>query len=221
MRKVVRLVNGTSAYKISPLNLSQKTFLDIIANNDIIFSSGPAGCGKTFLATMSAVRAFQLGEINKIILVRPAVEACGEKLGFLPGDMLDKMDPFLAPIFDAMNEVWQNERIEEYISQGAIEVVPLGYMRGRTFKHSYVITDEAQNMSEDQMLMLLTRIGEGCKMIIGGDESQSDLSPRISSGLKKGLSLAGRILSIEKFIFDRKDSVRHPLIEQIIEAWTN
>ncbi len=210
-----------SLVRITPKNESQAAYIDEMEANNIVFCGGPAGCGKTFLSTLLAIRMYQTKAINKIVLVRPAVEACGEKLGFLPGDLLDKMDPFLCPIFDAMNEVWQDERIKEMIEEKTIDIVPLGYMRGRTFRHSFVITDEAQNMSEDQMIMLLTRIGEGSKMVISGDESQNDLGTRSKSGLQKGLKLAGKIPGIGSFMFKKSDSVRHALIGQILEEWEN
>ena len=198
---------------------SQQHYVDKILANDITLCTGPAGCGKTFVPVMLAVEDFLKNRISKIVLVRPAIEACGEKLGSLPGDLLAKMDPFLAPIFDAMNEVWQNERIEEMIRKGTIDIVPLAYMRGRTFNHSFIITDEAQNMNENQMLMLLTRIGRESKMVISGDLQQNDLGHNARSGLSKALALVGKVPGLDSFEFGSDDCVRHGIITDIIKNW--
>lgn len=205
-------------YKFKPKTEKQAELSEAIKSNNVVFITGPAGTGKTYVSVAMACEAFIGRKINRIVIVRPAVAACGEKLGFLPGDLVDKMDPFLQPIYDAMNDYWQDERIAEMIANKEIEIVPLGYMRGRTFNNSYVLTDEAQNCSDDQMLMLLTRIGNESKILIGGDLDQNDLG-KINSGLSKGLKLAGLIDSIEHVEFTIKDCVRNPLIGTIIEAW--
>ncbi len=204
---------------LEPQTEAQAYYQDLIKSNSVTLCTGPAGCGKTFVPTLMAVEDFLLNRVSKIVLVRPAVEACGEKLGFLPGDLLSKMDPFLGPIFDAMNEVWQNEKIEEMIHKGEIEVVPLAYMRGRTFNYSFILTDEAQNMTEDQMLMLLTRIGKESKMVISGDLQQNDLGTRHLSGLKRALNLVGKVDSIASMEFTAEDCVRNPVIIDILKNW--
>lgn len=209
----------TTAPLFSPRNANQSDYADKIRSNSITLCTGPAGCGKTFVPTVLAIEALLAGKISKIVLVRPAVEACGEKIGFLPGDMTEKMSPFLGPIFDAMNEVWQDEKIQDMIKRGVIEIVPLAFMRGRTFDYSYVLTDEAQNMSEDQMLMLVTRIGKESKLIISGDLDQNDLGNKSSSGLKRAIGLSGKVESLAVAKFDLDDCVRNPIIIDILNNW--
>lgn len=208
-----------SQITIRPRNESQRRYLDCIEANKLIFGLGPAGTGKTFLAVLHAMKGYSEMKYNQIILVRPAVEA-GEKLGFLPGDIVEKMDPFMNPIYDAMNEYWQDEKIQQMIEHGNIKIVPLAYMRGRTFRHSIIIVDEAQNINEEQMKMLITRFGEGSKMIINGDLTQNDLPRNVKSGLVKGLGLASKGLEdIGSYEFSVSDVVRDPLVQAVLENW--
>lgn len=210
---------STTQVVIRPRNQSQTEYYSKIEANKLIFGMGPAGTGKTFLAVLHAMKGFNEMKYNQIILVRPAVEA-GEKLGFLPGNLEEKMDPFLNPIYDAMNEYWQDEKIQQMIETGQIKIVPLAFMRGRTFRNAAIIVDEAQNISEDQMKMLITRFGEGSKMIINGDLSQNDLPKNVVSGLLKGIKLAKLGLdTIDYHEFDVKDVVRDELVQTVLENW--
>lgn len=213
--------NVVSQVVITPRNESQAAYLNAINQNKLVFGLGPAGTGKTFVAVLHAMKGYSERQYRNIILVRPAVEA-GEKLGFLPGDLVEKMDPFLNPIYDAMNEYWQDEKIQRLIETGDIKIVPLAYMRGRTFRNSVIIVDEAQNITEDQMKMLITRFGEGSKMIINGDMSQNDLPRSAISGLVKAQKLAALGLEdIACFEFDVSDVVRDPLVKVVLENWDN
>lgn len=210
---------STTQVVIRPRNQSQTEYYSKIEANKLIFGMGPAGTGKTFLAVLHAMKGFNEMKYNQIILIRPAVEA-GEKLGFLPGNLEEKMDPFLNPIYDAMNEYWQDEKIQQMIETGQIKIVPLAFMRGRTFRNAAIIVDEAQNISEDQMKMLITRFGEGSKMIINGDLSQNDLPKNVVSGLLKGIKLAKLGLdTIDYHEFDVKDVVRDELVQTVLENW--
>ncbi|MDD7305627.1 MAG: PhoH family protein [Peptoniphilaceae bacterium] len=203
---------------IKPKTLGQKSYVDMIRKNDIVFGIGPAGTGKTYLAVACAVAAFKRGDVNRIILTRPAVEA-GESLGFLPGDLQDKVDPYLRPLYDALFEIFGFENYQGLVEKGIIEIAPLAYMRGRTLDNSFVILDEAQNTTHEQMKMFLTRLGYGSKAIITGDITQIDL-PR---GKKSGLASAARILDgvegIRFMKFSSIDVVRHPLVQRIIDAY--
>ncbi len=203
---------------IKPKTLGQKRYVDSIKHNDIVFGIGPAGTGKTYLAMAMAVQAFKNKEVNRIILTRPAVEA-GENLGFLPGDLQEKVDPYLRPIYDALFEILGYEVYERYLEKGLIEVAPLAYMRGRTLDSAYVILDEAQNTSNEQMKMFLTRLGFGSKAIITGDITQVDLPKGKASGLKSVIKVLDNVKGIDFIHFSKHDIVRHPLVQRIIDAY--
>lgn len=212
------IITTATGKPIKAKTLGQQTYIEKIKNNDIVFGIGPAGTGKTYLAVAMAVRAFKQGEVNRIILTRPAVEA-GESLGFLPGDLQDKVDPYLRPLYDGLFEILGFETYQNLVEKGLIEVAPLAYMRGRTLDNAFVILDEAQNTTSEQMKMFLTRLGYGSKAIITGDKTQVDL-PR---GKMSGLRTAERILKDIKGIsfqnFTSIDVVRHPLVQKIIDAY--
>lgn len=207
--------NGKS---IKPKTLGQKRYVDSIRHNDIVFGVGPAGTGKTYLAMAMAVQAFKNKEVNRIILTRPAVEA-GENLGFLPGDLQEKVDPYLRPIYDALFEILGYETYVRYVEKGLIEVAPLAYMRGRTLDSAYVVLDEAQNTTNEQMKMFLTRLGFGSKAIITGDITQIDLPKGKQSGLKTVIKVLDNVKGIDFINFSKNDIVRHPLVQRIIEAY--
>jgi len=204
--------------KVAPKTVNQKRYVDCIRSSTITFGIGPAGTGKTFLAVALAAAALSRREVNRIILTRPAVEA-GERLGFLPGDVMAKVDPYLRPLFDALNDMMDPERVSQHLQRGVIEVAPLAFMRGRTLNDSFVILDEAQNTSQEQMKMFLTRLGFNSKMVVTGDITQIDL-PRDQ---RSGLVVVGEILeSIEGIEFVRfggEDVVRHKLVQRIVEAY--
>ncbi|WP_283244300.1 PhoH family protein [Wansuia hejianensis] len=205
---------------IKPKTLGQKRYIDGIKKNDIVFGIGPAGTGKTYLAMAMAVQAFKNREVSRIILTRPAVEA-GESLGFLPGDLQEKVDPYLRPIYDALFEILGFENFERYLEKGLIEVAPLAYMRGRTLDSAYVILDEAQNTTNEQMKMFLTRLGFGSKAIITGDITQIDLPKGKESGLQKVTKVLKDVEGIDIVYLSKSDIVRHPLVQRIIEAYEN
>ncbi len=198
--------------------LGQKKYMDAIANNEIVFGIGPAGTGKTYLAMAAAVKAFKNREVSKIILTRPAVEA-GEKLGFLPGDLQEKVDPYLRPIYDALYDIMGADTYLKNFERGLIEVAPLAYMRGRTLNDAYIILDEAQNTTPEQMKMFLTRLGFGSKAIITGDITQIDLPRGKFSGLKEVANVLENIKGIEFVYLTEKDVVRHKLVQNIIKAY--
>ncbi|NLY21226.1 MAG: PhoH family protein [Tissierellia bacterium] len=198
--------------------LGQKRYVEAIENNDIVFGIGPAGTGKTYLAMAMAVRAFKNKEVNRIILTRPAVEA-GENLGFLPGDLQMKVDPYLRPLYDALFEIFGFDTYTRLLEKGVIEVAPLAYMRGRTLDSSYVILDEAQNTTNEQMKMFLTRLGYGSKAIITGDITQIDLGKGKESGLKQVVEILKDVDGIGIVELSRNDIVRHPLVQSIIESY--
>lgn len=204
--------------QVKPKTHGQKRYIDSIKGNDIVFGVGPAGTGKTFLAVAMAVTAFRNKEVNRIILTRPAVEA-GEKLGFLPGDLQNKVDPYLRPLYDGLYEIMGIEAYQKYLERGMIEVAPLAYMRGRTLDDSFIILDEAQNTTPEQMKMFLTRIGFGSKMVITGDVTQVDLPFEKRSGLKEVIKVLKDIKGIEFINFTEKDVVRHDIIQRIIKAY--
>lgn len=206
-----------SGKSIKPKTLGQKRYVDSIKNNDIVFGIGPAGTGKTYLAMAMAVNAFKNKEVNRIILTRPAVEA-GESLGFLPGDLQEKVDPYLKPIYDALFDILGAETYLKLMEKNLIEVAPLAYMRGRTLDSAYVILDEAQNTTNEQMKMFLTRLGFGSKAIITGDITQIDLSKGRTSGLVTVSKILSNVEGIEFVYLSKYDIVRHPLV-QIIEAY--
>lgn len=212
---VARTYNGKP---IRPKTLGQKFFIDDMLNHDLTFAIGPAGTGKTFLAICVAVELLKKGDIKKIILTRPAVEA-GENLGFLPGDLKEKVDPYLRPLYDALDEMLSSERTERFIEKGVIEIAPLAYMRGRTLDDAVVILDEAQNATTSQMLMFLTRLGRNSKMIVTGDLTQTDLLKKQESGLKVSIDRLSHIKGISFVQLNHSDVVRHPLVIQILKAF--
>lgn len=203
---------------VKPKTLGQKAYVDAIRNNMIVFGLGPAGTGKTYLAMAMAITAFKKEEVSRIILTRPAIEA-GEKLGFLPGDLQSKVDPYLRPLYDALYQIMGAESFQKNMEKGLIEVAPLAYMRGRTLDNAYIILDEAQNTTPAQMKMFLTRIGFGSKVVITGDRTQKDLA----AGTVSGLDVAIRVLSsVEDIAFcnlTSRDVVRHPLVQKIVKAY--
>ena len=196
----------------------QKTYLEILKNNNIIYAIGPAGTGKTFLPVAVAVHKLISGEVNKIILSRPAVEA-GENLGFLPGDLKEKIDPYLIPLYDSLSELLGQDKMNKKIEEGSIEIAPLAFMRGRTLKDSYVILDEAQNATETQIKMFLTRLGKNTTMVVNGDPTQIDLPNSKISGLMNSANVLSNIDEIKIVTFDALDVQRHPLVSKIIEAY--
>ncbi len=203
---------------VVPKTLGQKEYVQSIRNNMITFGIGPAGTGKTYLAMAMAITAFRNEEANRIILTRPAIEA-GEKLGFLPGDLQSKIDPYLRPLYDALYQIMGAENFQKNMEKGLIEVAPLAYMRGRTLDNAYIILDEAQNTTQAQMKMFLTRIGFGSKVIVTGDLSQKDLPPGVKSGLDIAAEVLKKIEGIAFCTLTSRDVVRHPLVQQIVEAY--
>ncbi len=200
--------------------INQQNYLRKIMNHDVNFGIGPAGTGKTYLAVACAVEALQKEKVRKIILVRPAVEA-GEKLGFLPGDMAQKVDPYLRPLYDALHEMLGIDKVEKLIERGIIEVAPLAFMRGRTLNHAFIILDEAQNTTVEQIKMFLTRIGFGSTAVVTGDVTQIDLPSERLSGLSHVLKVLKDVEGISFTFFDVRDVVRHPLVQRIVEAYEN
>jgi len=203
---------------ISPKTQNQKIYIDAIRNNDIVFGNGPAGTGKTYLAVTMAVSALATGQVKSIILTRPAVEA-GEKLGFLPGDLAQKVNPYLRPLQDALNDLLGPERAADLLEQEVIEIAPLAFMRGRTLSNAFIILDEAQNTTKEQMKMFLTRIGFDSRAVITGDSTQIDLPVKSQSGLLQAKNILSHIEGIEFCTFSKQDVVRHPLVQQIINAY--
>lgn len=203
---------------IKSKTLGQKKYIDAIQKNDIVFGIGPAGTGKTYLAMAMAITAFKNNEVDRLILTRPAVEA-GEKLGFLPGDLQDKVDPYLRPLYDALYEIMGAEAFEKNMEKGLIEVAPLAYMRGRTLENAYIILDEAQNTTPEQMKMFLTRFGLGSKIIVTGDITQIDLSFGKNSGLVEAPKILKNIPGLAFIQFSKDDVVRHRMVQRIIEAY--
>jgi len=214
------IIKTLSGKPIFPKTLNQKRYVKAIEDNTIVFGIGPAGTGKTYLAVLMALKKLKDHSIKKIILTRPAVEA-GESLGFLPGDLKEKVDPYLRPLYDAIHEVMGQKQAEEYIEKGIIEIAPLAFMRGRTLDKAFVILDEAQNTTINQMKLFLTRLGFGSKMIVTGDITQSDLPSKIISGLVKASEILKAIDSVKILYFDNKDVVRHPLVQSIIKRFEN
>jgi phosphate starvation-inducible PhoH-like protein len=203
---------------VIPKSQAQKEYIDAIRSSDMVFGIGPAGTGKTYLAMAMAVAEFSKGKVNRIILTRPAVEA-GEALGFLPGDLAQKIDPYLRPLYDALHDMMQFEKVSNLIEQGVIEVAPLAFMRGRTLNDSFVILDEAQNTTSEQMKMFLTRIGFSSKAVITGDITQIDLPVGKPSGLIEAKDILQGIEGIKFIFFSKKDVVRHGLVQKIIKAY--
>ena len=204
--------------EIRPRTLGQQKYVEAVRKNDIVFAIGPAGTGKTYLAVAIALSALKNEEVDRIILVRPAVEA-GESLGYLPGDLLEKIDPYFRPLYDAMYEMMPSEKFQKYMERGIIEIAPLAYMRGRTLNDSFIILDDAQNTTLGQMKMFLTRFGFGSKVIINGDITQVDLPLKEHSGLKRVEKILKKIKGIEFVYLDDRDVVRHRLVQEIIRAY--
>ena len=213
--KIARTMSGKLIY---PKTLGQKEYYQALKHNDVVFGIGPAGTGKTYLAVIFAVQALKNNEVQKIILTRPAVEA-GENLGFLPGDLKEKVDPYLRPLYDALYDMLGQEQTERLIEKGTIEIAPLAYMRGRTLEDAYVILDEAQNTTDAQMKMFLTRLGFNSKMIITGDVTQIDLPRGVMSGLKRALHILKDVSGIRFVYLSALDVVRHPVVQKIIERY--
>jgi len=204
--------------RVAPKTVNQRRYLDAIEQNDIVFGIGPAGTGKTYLAMAQAVSFLIAKKVSRIILARPAVEA-GEKLGFLPGDLQEKVNPYLRPLYDALYDMLDTERVARYIERGTIEIAPIAFMRGRTLNDSFVILDEAQNTTSEQMKMFLTRLGFGSKAVITGDITQIDLPSGRMSGLVEAMKVVGAIDGIAFTYFDERDVVRHKLVQQIVKAY--
>jgi phosphate starvation-inducible PhoH-like protein len=204
--------------RVAPKTINQRRYLDAIESNDIVFGIGPAGTGKTYLAMAQAVSFLVAKKVSRIILARPAVEA-GEKLGFLPGDLQEKVNPYLRPLYDALYDMLDTERVARYIERGTIEIAPIAFMRGRTLNDSFVILDEAQNTTSEQMKMFLTRLGFGSKAVITGDVTQIDLPAGRGSGLIEAMKVVNEIEGIAFVYFDERDVVRHRLVQQIVKAY--
>ncbi len=208
----------TPKTSVRPRTPSQREYLNNILNNDITFGTGPAGTGKTWLAVACAVDALERDQVERLILTRPAVEA-GERLGFLPGDLSQKIDPYLRPLYDALYDLMGYEKVQRLFEKQTIEIAPLAYMRGRTLNNAFVILDEAQNTTNEQMQMFLTRIGFSSKAVINGDPSQTDLPKGQSSGLSNAIKILNRVNGIAHTSFTSRDVVRHPLVARIIQAY--
>ena len=205
---------------IRPRTPGQARYLEALVKNDLVVGLGPAGTGKTYLAVAMGVSMLARGEVDRLILSRPAVEA-GERLGFLPGDMKEKVDPYLRPLYDALHDMLPAELIERRIEEGVIEVAPLAFMRGRTLAHCYVILDEAQNCTTQQMKMFLTRLGEGARMAVTGDPTQTDLPPGVTSGLHEARVVLDGVEGVDMVAFTEEDVVRHPLVQRIVRAYAS
>lgn len=212
------MVLQTSKRSIVPKTLGQKQYLRAIADNDVVLGIGPAGTGKTYLAMAAAISALLKNDVQRLILTRPAVEA-GEALGFLPGDLREKLLPYLRPLYDAMYEMMDREDAARLMEKGVIEIAPLAYMRGRTLNNAFIILDEAQNTTVEQMMMFLTRLGDGSKMVVTGDVTQIDLPRSKPSGLIQAQRILAEVKGIEVFTFGPADVVRHPLVLRILEAY--
>ena len=212
------IVHGNDGKPIKARNRTQEEMVKAYFENDLLFAVGPAGTGKTYIAIALAVRALKNREVKRIILTRPAVEA-GERLGFLPGDLKDKLDPYLQPLYDALGDMIPAKRLQEFMAEGTIQIAPLAYMRGRTLDRACVILDEAQNTNLGQLKMFLTRMGCDAKFIVTGDASQIDLPNRKDSGLLRGIELTKHIKGIKTITFKNEDIVRHPLVAKIVRAF--
>lgn len=212
------IVHGTDGKPVRARNKTQQELVKAYFNSDLIFAAGPAGTGKTYIAIALAVRALKNREIKRIILTRPAVEA-GERLGFLPGDMKDKLDPYLQPLYDALGDMIPAKKLQEFIADGTIQIAPLAYMRGRTLDRACVILDEAQNTNLGQLKMFLTRMGPNAKFIVTGDASQVDLPRKSDSGFIRGINLLKAIKGVSVIRFSNEDIVRHPLVGKIVKAF--
>jgi len=216
----IEYIIKTPKTSVIPRSEKQKNYLRALKESDIVISAGPAGTGKTFLAVAVALTMLLEKKIDRIILSRPAVEA-GERLGFLPGDMREKVDPYLRPLYDSLYDLYDYEKIQKRIEIGDIEIAPLAFMRGRTLKNAFAILDEAQNATDTQIKMFLTRIGENSKIVINGDPSQIDLPNKSLSGLNRSRKILGKFKEISVVDFDHKDVVRHPLVSKIVKAYSD
>lgn len=214
------IVYSSEGKPISARGQAQKAMVAAYAENDLIFATGPAGTGKTYIAIALAVRALKNREIRRIILTRPAVEA-GERLGFLPGDLKEKLDPYLQPLYDALQDMIPPKKLQDFLADGTIQIAPLAYMRGRTLSSAVAILDEAQNTNLGQLKMFLTRMGQGSKFIVTGDSSQIDLPNKADSGLQKGIAILDGVAGIADIRFSEADIVRHPLVSKIVKAFKN
>ena len=214
------LVYGINAQPIKARTVNQRKLVEEHYKNDLVFAIGPAGTGKTYTAIALAVKAFKEKQVKRIILTRPAVEA-GENLGFLPGDMKEKLDPYLQPLYDALRDMFHPKKLAEFIEEGIIEIAPLAYMRGRTLDNAFVILDEAQNTTINQLKMFLTRMGKNAKFIVTGDITQIDLPTKQKSGLVKGMDILKDVKGISMIRFDQRDIIRHNLVKSIVEAYSN
>lgn len=212
------IIYGAGGKPITARTPNQSKLIELIESHDLVFATGPAGSGKTFLAIVMAVKLLKMKEVRRIILSRPAVEA-GEKLGFLPGEMKDKLDPYLQPLYDALQELIPGIRLKEYMESGVIQIAPLAYMRGRTLNDAVIILDEAQNTTPHQMKMFLTRLGQSAKMIITGDMTQVDLPRGVPSGLREAQRILKQVDGIGWLTFEKKDIMRHGLVQAIVEAY--
>ncbi len=212
------IVYGVGGKTIRPQTPNQRKMVELIQKNDMVFAIGPAGTGKTYVGVALAVKALKERQVKRIILTRPAVEA-GENLGFLPGDLKEKLDPYMQPLYDALFDMIPSEKLNSFIEKGIIQIAPLAFMRGRTLDNAFVILDEAQNTTHAQMKMFLTRMGKNAKFMITGDPGQIDLPKRVNSGLKEALLILKNIKGIGILHLDGKDVVRHPLVKSIINAY--
>ena len=213
-----RIFTSAKKANVTPKTVGQKKYVDAILNHDVTLGVGPAGTGKTYLAMAMAVSALRSEKVSRIILTRPAVEA-GEALGFLPGDLYEKISPYLRPLYDALHDMLPTEEIQKHMERGTVEIAPLAYMRGRTLNQAFIILDEAQNSTAEQMFMFLTRLGYASKAVITGDETQIDLPPQKRSGLIEAHHALRNVPGIAIVEFDKRDVVRHPLVQRIISAY--
>ena len=214
------LLHGVNGRLIKAQTTNQRKLVDAVRQNDMVFAIGPAGTGKTYTGVALAVKALRNKEVKRIILTRPAVEA-GENLGFLPGDLKEKLDPYMQPLYDALRDMIPAEKLDNYIEKGTIQIAPLAFMRGRTLDHAFVILDEGQNTTHAQMKMFLTRMGKNAKFLLTGDPGQIDLPRRVISGLKEALLILKDINGVGMVFLDDKDVIRHKLVKKVIEAYKN
>ncbi len=214
------LLHGVNGRLIKAQTTNQRKLVDAVRQNDMVFAIGPAGTGKTYTGVALAVRALKNKEVKRIILTRPAVEA-GENLGFLPGDLKEKLDPYMQPLYDALRDMIPSEKLDSYIEKGIIQIAPLAFMRGRTLDHAFVILDEGQNTTHAQMKMFLTRMGKNAKFLLTGDPGQIDLPRQVISGLKEALLILKDIKGVGVVFLDDKDVIRHKLVKKVIEAYKN
>ncbi len=212
------LVHGVGGNKIKARTVNQRKLVELMKSNDMVFAVGPAGTGKTYTGVALAVKALKEKQVKRIVLTRPAVEA-GENLGFLPGDLKEKLDPYMMPLYDALRDMISPEKLESYIEKGTIQIAPLAFMRGRTLDHAFVILDEAQNTTHAQMKMFLTRMGKNAKFMITGDPGQIDLPRRVISGLKEALLVLKNVKGVGVIYLDDKDVIRHRLVKKVIAAY--